>query len=71
MQDVLAALPTDNLTECYVQMADLAQQAPASVVKLASMLKPAEAGANNLVEYAIAVWYAMLQTLQMQRLKTL
>jgi hypothetical protein len=54
VQDVLAALPTDNLTEYYVQMADLAQEAPASVVKLASMLKPAEAGANNLVEYAIS-----------------
>ena len=54
VQDVLAALPTDNLTECYVQMADLAKEAPASVEKLASMLKPAEAGANNLVEYAIS-----------------
>ena len=54
VQDVLAALPTDNLTEYYVQMADLAQEAPASVEKLASMLKPAEAGANNLVEYAIS-----------------
>lgn len=54
VQDVLAALPTDNLTDCYVQMADLAKAAPASVEMLAAMLQPAEAGANNLVEYAIA-----------------
>ena len=54
VQDVLAALPTDNLADCYVQMADLAKSAPASVEMLASMLQPAEAGANNLVEYAIA-----------------
>ena len=49
VQDVLAALPTDNLADCYVQMADLAKSAPASVEMLASMLQPAEAGANNLV----------------------
>lgn len=54
VQDVLAALPTDNLADCYVQMADLAKAAPASVEMLAGMLQPAEAGANNLVEYAIA-----------------
>ena len=50
VQDVLAALPTDNLADCYVQMADLAKTAPASVEMLAAMLQPAEAGANNLVE---------------------
>ena len=54
VQDVLAALPTDNLADCYVQMADLAKTAPASVEMLAAMLQPAEAGANNLVEYAIS-----------------
>ena len=54
VQDVLAAMPADNFTEYTAQMADLAQAAPASVEKLASMLKPAEAGANNLVEYAIS-----------------
>lgn len=54
VQDVLAAMPADNLTDYYVQMADLAKAAPASVEVLASMLKPAEAGANNLVEYAIS-----------------
>lgn len=54
VQDVLAALPAENLSDCYVQMADLAKAAPASVEMLAAMLKPAEAGANNLLEYAIA-----------------
>ena len=54
VQDVLAAMPADNLTVYYEQMADLAQTAPASVEKLASMLKPVEAGSNNLVEYAIS-----------------
>ena len=54
VQDVLAAMPTDDLTEFYVQMADLANSAPASVVYLASQLKPAEAASNNLVEYAIS-----------------
>lgn len=53
VQDVLAALPTDNLTDCYVQMADLAKAAPASMEILGSMLQPAEAGANNVIEYAI------------------
>lgn len=53
VQDVLAALPAENLTDCYVQMADLAKAAPASVEMLGSMLQPAEAGANNIVEYAI------------------
>jgi hypothetical protein len=53
VQDVLAALPAENLTDCYVQMADLAKSAPASVEMLGSMLQPAEAGANNIVEYAI------------------
>ena len=54
VQDVLAAMPAQNLTDCYVQMADVANAAPASVEMLASMLKPAEAACNNLVEYAIA-----------------
>ena len=54
VQDVLAALPTDNLADCYVQMADLAKAAPASVEMLGAMLQPAEAGANNIVEYAIS-----------------
>ena len=53
VQDVLAAMPAQNLTYCYVQMADVANAAPASVEMLASMLKPAEAACNNLVEYAI------------------
>ena len=38
VQDVLAAMPADNLTDYYVQMADLAQSAPASVEILAAML---------------------------------
>ena len=36
VQDVLAALPAENLTDCYVQMADLAKSAPASVEMLGS-----------------------------------
>ena len=51
VQDVLAEMPAKNLTDYYVQMGDIANAAPASVEKLAGMLKPAEAGANNLVEY--------------------
>lgn len=54
VQDVLAAMPTDDLAEFYVQMADLAGSAPESVVYLASRLQPAEAASNNLVEYAIS-----------------
>lgn len=54
VQDVLAAMPADNLADYYAQMDDLAKAAPASVEMLASMLKPADAGANNLVEYAIS-----------------
>lgn len=54
VQDVLAAMPAQNNSDYCAQMADLAQAAPASVEKLASMLKPADAGANNLVEYAIS-----------------
>ena len=54
VQDVLAALPAQNTAECYVQMADLAKAAPASVVYLASKLQPAEAKANNVLEYAIS-----------------
>lgn len=54
VQDVLAAMPADNFTEYSAQMADLAKAAPASIEMLASMLKPADAGANNLVEYAIS-----------------
>ena len=50
VQDVLAAMPTDDLAEFYVQMADLAGSAPESVVYLASRLQPAEAASNNLVE---------------------
>ena len=38
VQDVLAAMPADNLTVYYEQMADLAQTAPASVEKLASKM---------------------------------
>lgn len=52
VQDVLAALPVDNMPDCYVHMADLAGAAPASVEILGSMLKPE--GADNLVEYAIS-----------------
>ena len=54
VQDVLAAMPAQNQDDFNAQMSDLAQGAPASVEKLASMLKPADAGANNLVEYAIS-----------------
>lgn len=54
VQDVLAAMPTDDLTEFYVQMADLAGAAPESVVYLASRLQPADAASNNLLEYAIS-----------------
>ena len=53
-QDVMAALPTENLTDLYVQMADLAGAAPQSVVYLASRLKPAKDGVNNIVEYALS-----------------
>lgn len=53
VQDVLAAMPAANQADLYVQMKDLAQSAPASVESLASMLKPASAGSNNLIEYAI------------------
>ena len=54
VQDVLAALPAENQTEFNTNMHDLAKSAPASVVYLASRLQPVEAGANNLVEYAIS-----------------
>jgi len=54
VQDVLAALPTDNLNDFYVQMADLANAAPASVTYLASKLQPSDKGANNIMEYALS-----------------
>ena len=53
VQDVLAAMPAQNHAEYSEQMSDVAAAAPASVEMLASMLKPAEAACNNLVEYAI------------------
>ena len=53
-QDVMAAIPTDNLADFYVQMEDLAKSAPESVTYLASKLRPSDSGANNVVEYAIS-----------------
>lgn len=53
--DVLAAMPAQNSSVFNTQIADLAKAAPASVVELAGMLKPAAAGVkNNLVEYALS-----------------
>ena len=57
VQDVMAALPTQNAAECYEQMADLAKSAPQSVTYLASMLQPVPtsgAVSNNILEYAIS-----------------
>lgn len=54
VQDVLAALPADNMSDCYIHMADLAKSAPSSIEKLGAMLKPAGEGEDNLVEYAIS-----------------
>lgn len=54
VQDVLAAMPTDDLTEFYVQMADLAGSAPESVVYLASRLQSADVASDNFLEYAIS-----------------
>ena len=57
VQDVMAALPTQNAAECYEQMADLAKSAPQSVTYLASMPQPVpKSGAvsNNILEYAIS-----------------
>ena len=54
VQDVMAALPAQNMTDCYGLMADLAKSAPASLVYLASRLQPAEEKANNILEYAIS-----------------
>lgn len=54
VQDVMAALPAQDMAACNEQMADLAKAAPASVVYLASRLQPAEARSNNIVEYALS-----------------
>lgn len=52
--DVLAAMPAATAGDQAVQMADLASAAPSSVVKVASMLKPAGPGVkNNVYEYAL------------------
>ena len=52
--DVLAAMPAADASTQAVQMADLASAAPSSVVKVASMLKPAGPGVrNNVYEYAL------------------
>lgn len=53
--DVLAAMPASNLSERNAQLADLAAAAPASVVEIAKMMRPAAAGVkNNLYEYALS-----------------
>lgn len=52
--DVLAAMPAQNAADQATQMADLAASAPSSIVKVASMLKPAAAGVkNSAFEYAL------------------
>lgn len=52
--DVLAAMPAQNSNDFATQISDLAAAAPESVVKVASMMKPAAEGVkNNLCEYAL------------------
>ncbi len=53
--DVLAAMPAGDMEARNAQLADLAAAAPASVVEIAKMMKPAAAGVkNNLYEYALS-----------------
>lgn len=53
--DVLAAMPARNSADLDTQIADLAAAAPASVVELARLMKPASEGVrNNLFEYALS-----------------
>ena len=54
VSDVLAQLPASNAEALEVQMADLAKAAPASIRTLAAMFQPAEAQANNKLEYAVS-----------------
>lgn len=53
--DALAAMPAQNSADFNSQIGDLAAAAPASVVEIAKMMKPAAAGVkNNLYEYALS-----------------
>ena len=52
--DVLAAMPAQNSTDFAVQMGDLANAAPQSIVEVAKLMKPAGEGVKNAVyEYAL------------------
>lgn len=52
VQDVLALMPMQNAAELNAEISGLAGSAPQTVVILASMLKPSDAGLNAKVEYA-------------------
>ena len=53
--DVLAAMPAQNSSDFNSQIGDLAAAAPASVVQVAAMMKPAAAGVkNSIFEYALS-----------------
>lgn len=53
--DVLAAMPTRTVEDFNSQMSDLAASAPASIVEVAAMMKPAGEGVkNNIYEYALS-----------------
>lgn len=54
VSDVLAQLPADNAAAFEAQMADLAQNAPASIEAVAALFQPAEKQANNKIEYALS-----------------
>lgn len=52
--DVLAAMPAHDAAALSTQMADLAAAAPASIVQVAKMMKPAGEGVkNSIFEYAL------------------
>ena len=53
VSDVLASLPAQNAADFKREIADLANNAPESVVILCDMLKPAQDKCNSLVEFAI------------------
>jgi len=55
VSEVLAAMPAQNSTDFQGQMAALAAAAPASIEKVAAMMKPAGEGVrNNIYEYALS-----------------
>ncbi len=52
--DVLAAMPANDSADLTARISDLAGAAPASVAKVAAMMKPAADGVkNNIYEYAL------------------